>query len=325
MINLIYFVRKYIIFIFLFLFSFNSFSELLSEDEVRQLETQDNEICLARGINNKTEFGIVYYWDCRKQLIDERIKKARDFKGKNKFYIAELKRIKKVINNVTSRLESDFQTKLDYYEGPKDYGVELRGDDKYYYNLLTFLNYNYPILDINTKREIENIIETRKKLTEIEKEDNVRKNLEKYPQCIKYDIKTEEFKKCIDFYLSVEECKIIVIKKMEERDINNKFECKQKSIEKYPDHMALYNSEYQDLKNEKLDEFNINRDKIAEREKRLAELNNLMSGPRLSKTQLIELRKFEEKKCLMDKELENNLFKLTVGNECENMLKEGIK
>lgn len=325
MINLIYFVRKYIIFIFLFLFSFNSFSELLSEDEVRQLETQDNEICLARGINNKTEFGIVYYWDCRKQLIDERIKKARDFKGKNKFYIAELKRIKKVINNVTSRLESDFQTKLDYYEGPKDYGVELRGDDKYYYNLLTFLNYNYPILDINTKREIENIIETRKKLTEIEKEDNVRKNLEKYPQCIKYDIKTEEFKKCIDFYLSVEECKIIVIKKMEERDINNKFECKQKSIEKYPDHMALYNSEYQDLKNEKLDEFNIDRDKIAEREKRLAELNNLMSGPRLSKTQLIELRKFEEKKCLMDKELENNLFKLTVGNECENMLKEGIK
>lgn len=325
MINLIYFVRKYIIFIFLFLFSFNSFSELLSEDEVRQLETQDNEICLARGINNKTEFGIVYYWDCRKQLIDERIKKARDFKGKNKFYIAELKRIKKVINNVTSRLESEFQTKLDYYEEPKDYKVELRGDDKYYYNLLTFLNYDYPFLSINTKREIENIIETRKKLTEIEKEDNVRKNLEKFPQCIKYDIKTEEFKKCIDFYLSVEECKIIVIKKMEERDINNKFECKQKSIEKYPDHMALYNSEYQDLKNEKLDEFNIDRNKIAEREKRLAELNNLMSGPRLSKTQLIELRKFEEKKCLMDKELENNLFKLTVGNECENMLKEGIK
>lgn len=317
-------MRKYIILLFL-LFSFNSFAKLLSEEEVRKLETEDNEICLARGINNKTEFGIVYYWDCRKQLIDERIKNARDFKGKNKFYIAELKRIKKVINNVTSRLESEFQTKLDYYEGPKDYKAELRGDDKYYYNLLTFLNYNYPILDINTKREIENIIETRKALTEIEKEDTIRKNLEKYPQCIKYDIKTEEFKKCINFYLSVEECKIIVIKKMEERDINNKFECKQKSIEKYPDHMALYNSEYQDLKNEKLDEFNIDRDKIAEREKRLAELNNLMSGPRLSKTQLIELRKFEEKKCLMDKELENNLFKLTVGNECENMLKEGIK
>lgn len=325
MINLICFVRKYIIFVFIFLFNSNSFAELLPEDEVRQLETQDNEICLARGINNKTEFGIVYYWDCRKQLIDERIKKARDFKGKNKFYIAELKRIKKVINNVTSRLESEFQTKLDYYEEPKDYKVELRGDDKYYYNLLTFLNYDYPFLSINTKREIENIIETRKALYDVKKEDETRKNLEKFPQCIKYDIKTEEFKKCIDFYLSVEECKIIVIKKMEERDINNKFECKQKSIEKYPDHMALYNSEYQDLKNEKLDEFNIDRDKIAEREKRLAELNNLMSGPRLSKTQLIELRKFEEKKCLMDKELENNLFKLTVGNECENMLKEGIK
>lgn len=317
-------MRKYIILLFL-LFSFNSFAKLLSEEEVRKLETEDNEICLARGINNKTESGIVYYWDCRKQLIDERIKNARDFKGKNKFYIAELKRIRKVINNVTSRLESEFQTKLDYYEGPKDYKVELRGDDKYYYNLLTFLNYNYPILDINTKREIENIIETRKALTEIEKEDTIRKNLEKYPQCIKYDIKTEEFKKCINFYLSVEECKMIVIKKMEERNVNNRFECKQKSIEKYPDHMALYNSEYQDLKNEKLDEFNIDRDKIAEREKRLAELNNLMSGPRLSKTQLIELRKFEEKKCLMDKELENNLFKLTVGNECENMLKEGIK
>ena len=318
-------MRQYIIFIFIFLFSFNSFGELLSEDEVRQLETEDNEICLARGTDPNTEFGIVYYWDCRKQLINERIRKARDYKGKNKFYITELKRIKKVIDNVTSKLESNFQTKLDYYDGVDDYKIELRGNDKYYYNLLTFLNYDYPFLSINTKREIKNIIETRKKMYDIKKEDETRQNLEKFPQCIKYDIKTEEFKKCINFYLAVEECKKVVTQKMIDRDVKNKFDCKQQSVNKYPDYMALYNSEYQDLKNEKLDEFNIDRDKIAEREKRLAELNNLMSGPRLSKTQLIELRKFEEKKCLMDKELENNLFKLTIGNECENMLKEGMK
>ena len=316
---------KYI-FLFLFIFINNSYAKLIPEEEVRELETQDNEICLARGINTETEFGIVFYWDCRKQLIDERIRDSRDLKGKNKFYTKELKRIRKVIDNVTSKIQSDFRMKLEYYEDEKkDYKIELRGDDKYYYNLLTFLNYDYPLLDVNTKRKIKDIVETRARLQDDKKESDVRKNLEKFPQCIKYNINTKEFEECINFYLSVEDCKKVVVQKIEQREIESKFNCKKQAIEKYPDYMALYNSEYEDLKNEKVDEYNIDREKEAAKQKRMAELNSLMSGPRLSKNQLLDLRAFEEKKCLMDKELENNLFKLTVGNECENMLKEGMK
>ena len=309
-----------------FFVSSNTFAYLIPEEQVRELETQDNEICLSRGTNYKSEFGIALYWDCRKQLIEERIRRSRKQKGENKFYTKELKRIKKVINNVTERLQSEFNTKLDYYrDEPIEYKIKLNGADKYYYNLLTFLNYDYPLLDVNSKREIEEIVRTRAELKEYKKEDNIRKNLEKFPQCIKFNVKSKEFEECISFYLAVEDCKRIVIEKMESRDIENKFNCKKQAAEKYPDHMALYNSEYLELKNEKIDLYNIDREKEAKRERRLAELNTLMSGPRLSKTQLIDLRKFEEKKCLMDKELENNLFKLTIGNECETMLKEGIK
>ena len=168
---------KYI-FLFLFIFINNSYAKLIPEEEVRELETQDNEICLARGINTETEFGIVFYWDCRKQLIDERIRDSRDLKGKNKFYTKELKRIRKVIDNVTSKIQSDFRMKLEYYEDEKkDYKIELRGDDKYYYNLLTFLNYDYPLLDVNTKRKIKDIVETRARLQDDKKESDVRKNL----------------------------------------------------------------------------------------------------------------------------------------------------
>ena len=304
----------------------NDFAYLIPENEVREIETQDNEICLARGTNTETEFGIKFYWDCRKQLIDMRIKDSINLKGKNKFYTTELKRIKKVINNVIARIESEFETKLSYYtdEHP-DYKVILRGPDQYYYNLLTFLNFNYPRLSVNDEREIKQILKTREKLRVRDEENTIKHNLEKFPECVKYDIKSKEFEDCINFKNKVEECKAVVEEKIKNRDVSSKFSCKQQSIEKYPDYMALYNSEYTDLKNQKLDKYNIDRKKELEREKRLSELNKLMSGPRLSKVQLIELRKYEEQKCLMDKELENNLFKLTISNQCENMLREREK
>lgn len=323
-------MRKFIkltFFIFIFtLFIHNGYAYLIPENEVRELETQDNEICLSRGTNTETEFGIRFYWECRKQLINQRIKESIDLKGKNKFYTTELKRIRKVINNVIDRLESQFKTKMDYYlRDETKYKIVLRGKDEYYYNLLTFLNYNYPRVDVNTKREIMQIINTRKELKISKEERDIKKSLEKFPECIKYNIRTKEFKECINFKYKVEECKIMVENRLKNRDTGNRFSCKQQAIEKYPDHLALYNSEYMELQNEKVDEFNINREKTAEKQRRLAELNQLMSGPRLSKIQLIDLRKFEEKKCLMDKEVENNLFKLAIGNQCEEMLKGGYK
>jgi hypothetical protein len=297
------------------------FAYQLSEEEVREIETRDNEICLARGHNLANEFSIKLYWDCRKQQIDERIIDAKDLKGRNKFYVSELKRIRQVVNNVLSRIESDFRDKLERYTGKEYHPIELRGKDFYYYNLLTFLNYNYSLLRVNTKDEMDSMMEIKNYSENKRMTDNIRENLEKYPECIKFDIKSDEFKECIEFKLRVEECKRIVLQKLNERDIDNKFDCKKQSIVKYPDYMVLYNSEYTELKNMKLDEFNIDRKRQEERERRMLELNRLMSGPRLSNIQLINLRKYEEKKCLMDKELENNLFKLTVSDECENMLK----
>lgn len=318
--------KKYIYFLiffnlFIFSYKFNLQAYQLSENEVKELETLDNELCLAKGHNLSDEFSIKLYWSCRLDLIDDRINNSYDLKGKNKFYITELRRIKKVIINVLTKIESDFLDKLEYYIGKDERKIELRGKDKYYYNLLTFLNYDYTLLNVNSKREIKNIIKTRKKLEYDKKQDTIKENLEKYPECIVYNIKTPEFTKCIDFKKQIEECKNKVLAILNDRNMKNKFNCKQQAIEKYPDYMALYNSEYLELKNMKLDEFNIDRKKQKEREKRMAELNKLMSGPRLSNIQLIDLRKFEEKKCLMDKELENNLFKLTISGECEKILK----
>lgn len=296
------------------------FAYQLSEDEVREMETLDNELCLAKGHNLETEFSIRLYWDCRKILINKRIEESYYKGNKNKFYTTELKRIRKVINNILTRIESEFNEKLEYYTGKQDRDIELRGKDRYYYNLLKFLNYDYSLYDVNTKREIKNIIETRQSLRAEEEKTNIKENLEKYPECIVFNVGSKEFTSCINFKLQIEECRKTVLEKLNKKQAENKFKCKQQSIEKYPDYMALYNNEYMELKNEKVDLYNIDREKQRQKEKRIAELNKLMSGPRLSNIQLINLRKFEEQKCLIDKELENNLFKLAISNECENLL-----
>lgn len=301
-------------------------NSLMSENAVREIETQDNEICLSRGTNTKNNFSTKYYWNCRKNLINQRIRQSRDLKGKNKFYTTELKRMRKVINNIIERIDRNLEKEYsDDFDQKEDFRIVLAGDDQYYYNLLKFLHYNYPKIDINSKKEINEIIKLRKKDEELKKENNLKRDLTKFPECIKYEINTKEFDDCISFKYQIEECKETVAKKIKEKDINNKFLCKQNSIEKYPDYMALYNSEYEDLKNKKTDPYNINREKDVIKQKRIAELNKLMSGPRLSKNQLIELRKLEEKKCLMDKELENNLFNIMISGECEKLIKNKFK
>ncbi|MDR1498860.1 MAG: hypothetical protein LBS34_01045 [Rickettsiales bacterium] len=317
-------VKFAILLLFFIIFSHSLQAYQLREDEVRELETLDNEICLSRGHNLSDEFSIKLYWDCRLQLIDDRINRSINLKGKNRFYITELKRIRAVIRNVISKIDSNFMDKIEYYTGIQNRSVELRGKDSYYYNLLTFLKYDYTIMSVNSKMEIQNIIETRGKLKKKKEADSLKRSLERFPECIRYDVHTPEFKHCIDFKKQVEECKEVVLKKLDDRDTKSKFDCKKQSIDKYPDHMALYNDEYLELKNMKLDEFNINRKKQIERERRILELNNLMSGPRLSNAQLIDLRKYEERKCLMDRELENNLFRLTISGECENIIKNEV-
>jgi hypothetical protein len=115
----------------------------------------------------------------------------------------------------------------------------------------------------------------------------------------------------------------MVMTKIKEAESRDKFECKKRSIEKYPDHLYLYNSEYMELINRKKDEFRIDTSKEEAVERRLLELNKLMSGPRLSNIQLLNLRKFEEDKCNLDKKVENNMLKMTLNEECEKMVKQG--
>jgi hypothetical protein len=152
--------------------------------------------------------------------------------------------------------------------------------------------------------------------------DILRAKLEKYPSCAEFDLNTPKFNKCIEFYTNIDECRQTVLTKMKEMENRDKFDCKKRSIEKYPDHLYLYNSEYMELRNRKKDEFKIDQSKEEAIERRLLELNRLMSGPRLSSIQLLNLRKFEENRCNIDKRLENNMLRMTLNEECEKVVKK---
>lgn len=311
-------MRKVIKFLVLliFIFSKQSNAYIIPEKEVREIETFDHEICLSKGTDLKDNYSKRMYWNCRLNQINNRISKSRKLDGSNKFYIAELKKIRRVINNLIEKIQSDINTQNHIHKN--EYKLVLRKNDAYYYNLLHFFSYNYDIEEINNSSEIKYVKNLEEELKIIRKKELIKRSLEKFPECIRYDIGSKEFENCLDFKNKIEDCKKIAEEKITSRVMADRFDCKKKAYEKYPDHLALYNSEYEELKNRKVDEYNIDREKDLAIQKRLVELNKLMSGPRLSSLQLINLRKFEEKKCLMDKELENNMSKIVLIGECEN-------
>lgn len=291
---------------------------MIPENEIREIETIDHELCFSKGLELTDNYSRRMYWLCRLNLINERIKNVNNNNGKNKFYITELKRIKNIIENYMKKIQND----LNYENNYENYNkVILRKKDAYYYNLLNFGKIDYNVEQINNKSEIEEIIEVRKTISKENEKKKLKLDLKKFPECIIYDVGSDEFNKCLEFKNSIENCRIIAENKIKEKSMEDRFYCKQKAIEKYPDHLALYNSEYQELKNMKRDKFAINRDKEEAIQRRLLELNNLMSGPRLSASQLIDLRKYEEEKCLMDKQIENSMSRVLLLGECENMLK----
>jgi hypothetical protein len=305
------------------------FAYRIPEYEVREMETFDNEVCLSRGHSTEDEYSIRLYWSCRLSLIDERIEESLNFtgrykKGWNKFYTKELKRMKTLINNVIEKIESDFETRIEsIYENNKEYErkLVLRGADKYYYNLLSFLSLDYYPIAINSKREINEIINFRNKQQNVEVKTILEEQLRKFPFCIKYDRDSNEFNECLRENRKVELCKEMTEERLRDNEMQIKFNCKKKAAEMYPDYMALYNSEFEELKNLKADSYNFDRNEKRRVEDRMKELNKLMSGPRLSKNQLIDIRKYEERKCLLDSQLEKNLFKIIVSDECEKLLK----
>ncbi|MDR3078719.1 MAG: hypothetical protein LBU15_01635 [Rickettsiales bacterium] len=302
----------------------------IAEEEVRIMETLDHELCLSQGHDLMDNYSARLYWNCRLNLMDDRIKNQPKPGERNEFYVRELKRMRLVIKNyierAESRINSDSQ-RIDRAIGDEkteeeDSRLVLRKEEAYYYNLLQFFKYDLEVQVVNRAEEIEDILLTRKLLSKRNEIAAFRENLEKYPECARLNFNSREFASCLDFRTKVENCKRQALERIENLEYRNRFDCKRGAIVKYPDHMALYNSEYQELKNRKRDQFTLNKERDEAIERRLIELNTLMSGPRLSSSQLIDIRKFEEQKCNMQKMIENNVSRTLLIRECEKMLRQ---
>ena len=319
-------IQVFMIFLYVLLF-FTLFNKTgycyrIPEEEVRKIETIDDEICKSRGHSYEDEYTRELYWTCRLQLVNERIDNYKyKTKGGNKFYVVELKRIRQVIKNTTAKIRSFIEDRISGEE-MNDRQIVLRGDEAYYYNLLSFLHYEYVPNNINSSREIKSIIAFRQIQNKQDKKQSINQYLKKYPKCIKYDTKSKEFDECIANNVKIDKCAESIEEKLKSREVEVKFNCKQKAYQDYPDYMALYNSEFEELQNMKVDEYIADKEASDKRAKRMAELNKLMTGPRLSKNQLINLRNYAERKCLIDSEIEANFYRLSLSNECEKLLAE---
>ncbi|MDR1425462.1 MAG: hypothetical protein LBI70_00490 [Rickettsiales bacterium] len=301
----------------------------IPENEIREIETLDHELCFSEGHDLLDNYGAKLYWSCRLRLVDERIEKELALRQKNFFYIGELRKIRVIIKNLRDRAKS----RANFYDSGEiissettkqtdNYRLILRRENAYYYNLFEFSKYDLDFQSLNTENEIRETTSNIEILNDKKIKLAFKKNLEKHSECAKFNFKSKHFIDCLKFKNEVENCKTMALEKIKNLEYKNKFDCKIESIKKYPDHMVLYNSEYQELKNIKRDEFILNKERDDAVKRRLAELNTLISGPRLSSIQLIDLRKYEEQKCNMQKMVESNVSKSLLIEECENMLKK---
>ena len=64
------YLRKFKIFYFLLflLFSIKTSAYLIPEEEVREIETIDHEICLSKGVELTDNYSRRMYWQCRLNL-----------------------------------------------------------------------------------------------------------------------------------------------------------------------------------------------------------------------------------------------------------------
>ena len=294
----------------------------------KNMEIKDHEICIMNGLEEYVDFSEINYWKCRIGLIKDKKKYVNQKVGNNKFYSRELNKIIKVMEirldksnrellNVTGNSE-------ELHRNKKNKELVLKDSDSYYYNLLSKKT-DYPLENFNAiknREEIKTIL-----AKEEEKRNNFSKNIQEllknYPECIKFRFKEELFKKCASLSDEIKKCLQKTELAIERKTIENSFLCKEDSVKEYPDHLALYNSEFEELKEIKLDKYVINRELEKKINDRKLELTNLMSGPKLSKKQLINLRKYFEKQCLMDKELGMRMFMSLMENECVDLVEKG--
>lgn len=300
-------------FVFVIFFTNITKAEYIDKSEVLKLDNNDHEKCINK-VNMFNVDALELYWNCRISLINDYISEVKNNNSYSRDYRNGLQNIKKII--LYRKEEALDKTYQERYNKRYVQTVFLDDNDWYYFDLINE-KFTTEIIYIQELRE--------KKNAKQKTEENKRKQKEKRESiCYKYKHDIKLYNKCLESLRLTSTCLETLEESVLEKELEYKFNCKKAANEKYPDMLVLYNNEYERLSNIKKDKYIVDRSNDKKINDRKKQLNNAISGPKLSKAQILDLRNNEEKKCFTDKIKDLDLFRSILTEQCEK-IKENIK
>lgn len=298
------------IFLLITLFLNNTLmAENLPEEEVFKIDNKIHNDCI-KNVNFDDESFIQLYWSCKIDSINNLIKENKANTEYSNNYIKQLEKIKLIYR---FRLEEGLDKLNQKLEAKRSkQKIFLQEEDGYYFNLIKE-KYSTDLLLLN-------IIKTKKLQERINKRDQQIIDFQINNKCLIYKGNKYEYSSCILKEKNKQLCINTLDEAVQEKIMKNKYECKLEAIKEYPDTLVLYNDEYEKLINKgKEKEFHFDRNEIEETNAKIKALNKKISGPKISKEQLLKIRQEVEEHCNFNKNKELELFKEILLQNCENL------
>ena len=298
------------IFLFIML-CFNNclIAENLPEAEVFKIDNKIHDDCI-QNLDFKDETFIKLYWGCKIDIMNNLIKEYKKDGNFSHNYIQQLEKIKLIYKFRLDEGQDKLNQKLNQKRSKQK--IFLEEEDGYYFNLIKE-KYNTDLLLLN-------IVKTRKLQDKINKRDQQIIDFQINNRCVPYKHNKQKYNLCIFNERNKQLCIMSLDEAVKEKTMENRYKCKLEAINEYPDTLVLYNDEYEKLMNKtKYKQVRFNRHELKETEKKLKALNKKMSGPKISKEQLLIIRQEAEEYCNFNKNKELELFKSILIQNCENM------
>lgn len=295
------------IFLILFLIINVANAKNLPEEEVYKLDNKFHDDCIQKFELERDEF-IELYWNCKIDSLNAFAKEAKQSRKYDKNYFNELEKIKKIYKFRLEEGKDRVSQQLNRTRGKQT--VFLKEEDGFYYNLIKE--------KFSTDLLVLKILKTKKAKNQIDLKDKRAIEFQIRSTCLKFKGDESKYNSCVIGEKNKQLCNTTLEESIQTRLMENKFECKKKAVDEYPDTLVLYNDQYEKLMNKKSADFVLNRKEEEEKQKQIKNLKKKLNGPKISKEQLLQMRKDSEEYCNFEKNKELELFKAILADSCNN-------
>jgi hypothetical protein len=294
---------KKLFFLFLITFLFSCHSARLSTEDVKNIDKEDNNLCMAEGVEYKDQDTRLLYWECRARIMDQRISGEFGNYGYDVLYKTEFKKLRALIEKRIIKLRELIKTDVENSSEKKGYNycliishkVNEDGSRQTYFDCK-----NETINKIKNEKNEDLSNEAVIKLIteELEEKEKLKSVKVEYVEedCIKYVGSEEDLNKCKKILVQINDCYKGLDRKIIQRKLEDRIFCSKESIEKYPDSLA----------------------KFDEKSK------NTNVGPKIDKLEVIKLRKKEYEDCISNRTSRINNYKNFLKNTCKKKNFEGF-